>query len=47
MWWFVIGMPLLYLAIGLCMAIALSQTPYAELPWWQVVLLWPLWVIPH
>lgn len=34
-----------YLMIGGGVAVIVSQSPYATVPVWQVVLLWPLFVI--
>jgi len=40
-----VGLAVLYIAIGVAMAFVLKQTPYMENPLWTMILLWPLYLI--
>lgn len=40
-----ISLIVIYLSLGVLMAIFLKQTPYADNPLWTMVLLWPLYVM--
>lgn len=41
---YVIWFVLLYLALGVAVTLMLSQTPYADNPWWLTTLIWPLFI---
>lgn len=44
MWWhIVLWAAAAYIMVGVLLTVFFfSQTPYADNPWWQLALLWPL-----
>ncbi len=35
----------LYVGLGVLVTIVLSQTPYADNPWWVTTLFWPIFIV--
>jgi hypothetical protein len=42
--WLICG-TLVYVAVGVLVTAMLSQTPYADNPWWLTTLLWPVFIV--